>query len=416
MALKEQDLTDSARAANAARQIVARLAEWSFDSEDAAGLDRPFMGPAMAAAADRLTGWMQSAGLSVRRDGFGNIIGRLQGASDDTILLGSHFDTVPNAGWYDGQLGILVALEAAAALAQSQPLPLSVEVVAFSEEEGVRFGFPFIGSKGFLGKLPSELLDRTDAEGVSVRQALLRMSCDATTAGRGPWRYVGYHEVHLEQGPVLEAAGKSLGIVDAIAGQIRLEASVTGRAGHAGTTPMALRSDALVAAARMILAVREAGLATPGLVATVGRLQNAPNATNVIPGDVTFTIDIRHSQDDVLANASERLLGRLCELAAGEKVTLGVRELSRQPAVPCAPDLMARIRAAVPGAPVLTSGAGHDGLALHPEIPISMSFVRCRAGLSHHPDEFVAEDDIAQAVLMLNAFLESYRSPFSGVS
>ncbi|MBI1292539.1 hydantoinase/carbamoylase family amidase [bacterium] len=403
----------------AARRIAERLELLAADSEEPGRLTRPFLAPSMLRAMDRIEGWMKEACLEVRRDGFGNLIGRREGSGPDTLLIGSHLDTVPNAGRFDGQLGVLVGIEIAARMATTLCVPaISFEFVAFSEEEGVRFAFPFIGSKGFFGAMTDADLARRDSAGVSIGEALRQAGYDARTPGRGPWRYIGYHEVHLEQGPVLEGISAPIGIVRGIAGQVRLSVTVNGLAGHAGTTPMNMRRDALVAASRMIGAVRGAGRSTKGLVATVGRIESSPNAINVIPDRVEFSIDIRHLDAAVLEEALSALKVRLAELAKEEGTTVTVRELSRQAPAPCDPDLIAAQAAAHPLAPILTSGAGHDGLALHEHLPISMSFVRCRGGISHHPDEFVATEDIAVALDATQRFINvlASRNQSTGVT
>jgi allantoate deiminase len=396
--------------------VVERCELLAAYTDQQGALTRTFLSSAMMQARHCIAAWMSEAGLTVRFDDFGNVIGRREGLSPATLLLGSHLDTVVNAGRYDGQLGILCGIELATIVADT---PYSLEVIAFSEEEGVRFGMPFIGSRGFVGTLTPDMLQRRGEDGVSVERALLLtgMNPQARRASMSPVPYLGYLEIHLEQGPALEAMEQPIGIVSGIAAQKRLQVTVWGCAGHAGTTPMALRRDALAAAARMIGAIREFARPHPPLVATVGRLEVKPNVPNVIPSEVVFTIDVRHPDDEALSEAVEALASVLTDVASKESVNMDIQTISHQGAVACDPGLVTILRDAAPKAPVLASGAGHDALALAECMPTAMIFTRCRAGLSHHPDEHVEESDIAGALDAAANFMHRLvDAPFHGAT
>lgn len=380
-------------------------------------LTRTYLSPAMEQAVMRVGGWMQDAGCDVTVDKLGNLIGRRPASpgvrSPRTLILGSHLDTVRNAGRYDGALGVLLPIVALHELnRRGVELPFHLELVGFAEEEGVRFSTAYLGSEGYIGRLPAAVLGRRDAAGVTLRQAL-------ETFG-GPFRrprpahrrrdLLGYVEVHIEQGPVLEEAGLAVGVVSGIAGQSRFRVTWRGRAGHAGTTPMALRRDALAGAAEFALGIERLARATPGLVATVGMLDVQPGAANVIPGEVTHTLDVRHPRDTVRLRAVQQL-GRLAGRIAARR-GLRVRWLRTQDdaAVSCDLGLSARldrsVRAVQGRSLALVSGAGHDAVVLSRLTDVAMLFVRCRGGLSHHPAEHVSSRDLGVALKVLVDFLE----------
>ncbi len=329
--------------------------------------------------------WMRSAGMSVKTDAAGNLRGSYPAAGPGArvLFVGSHLDTVPHAGAFDGILGVIIAVKLVELL-RGRRLGFGIEVVGFSDEEGVRFGFPFIGSLALIGELKE-----ADARAFGLDPAEL-----PSVVAREP--SVGYLEFHIEQGPVLESMGLSLGVVEAIVGQSRLELTFEGKAGHAGTTPMNLRRDALVAASEWICAVEREALATPGLVATVGRIEVHPNASNVIPEAVKATLDVRHSDDAVRHAAVERLV-RIAKRAAAE-VRVDQRAVAMDPRLT---DLLAR------NAPHrMLSGAGHDAMILARRMPAAMLFLRSPGGLSHHPDESVLPEDVAAALAAGMRFLE----------
>jgi allantoate deiminase len=355
-------------------------------------------------------GWMGEDGLAVRLDAAGNLVGRRGGApaGAPVLLLGSHLDTVRDAGAYDGPLGVLVALEALAALG-GRPLGFDVDLYAFADEEGLRYGTAYLGSAAVAGTLAPETLELRDAGGVRLADALHAHGGDphdlAAASRRGD-RLLGYVEVHIEQGPALEARGAALGVVSAIAGATRAQVTYTGRAGHAGTVPMALRRDALAAGAEWLLAAEAAGRASPGLVATVGRLDAEPGAVNVVAGEARALLDVRHPDDAVRRRAVADLRAAAGAIAAARGVEVAWRTLLDAPAVTMDPRLTGLLRAAAgPGAPVLPSGAGHDAVALAALAPVAMLFVRCAGGISHHPDESVTQEDAGEAVRALTELL-----------
>jgi allantoate deiminase len=374
---------------------MQRCDELGGVSDEPGMLTRTFHSPAMARANALVGGWMRQAGLEVREDAAFNLIGRWPSTVNPrarTLLLGSHLDTVRDAGRYDGPLGVLAALAAVEALRQAEAaLPFHVEIIGFSDEEGVRYQSTYLGSRALAGTLTAKDLGAIEEKG--IEQAKRR---------RGD--LLAYAEVHIEQGPVLEARHLALGVVSGISGQTRARVEFTGRAGHAGTTPMGLRRDALCAAAEFILAVERSGV-----TATVGRIEARPGASNVIPGDVALSLDVRHLQDARRRAAVERLHACALAIAAKRKIVLRWTQVQETNRIACDPRLTALMRAAAreqePGAPLLPSGAGHDAAALSAVCPVAMLFVRCKGGLSHHPQESVKRTDVAKAVAALEDFV-----------
>jgi allantoate deiminase len=361
-------------------------------------------------------GWMRRAGLAVREDRVGNLLGRQPGARPGarTLVLGSHLDTVRDAGRFDGSLGVLLPLSALEALrAEGVELPFAVEVVGFSEEEGVRFSSAYLGSKGFTGALRRSDLALRDEAGISVADALAahngrRLPPPAPAHARGS--LLGYLEVHIEQGPVLEARGLAAGVVSAIAGQTRAAVVFTGRAGHAGTTPMDLRRDALAGAAEFVLAAERLARARPPLVATVGRAAVRPGAANVIPASAELSLDVRHPRDPARRAALRRIRSAGRRIAARRGLRFSFTVLQENGAVACSRELTAllarSVRACQGASPALASGAGHDAVVLAGAAPVAMLFVRCRGGLSHHPDEHVGRRDLEAALRIVVDFLK----------
>jgi allantoate deiminase len=389
---------------SAGKQVVARCRALAAVSEERDRLTRRFATPAMTRANALVGGWMAEAGMIVGTDAAGNLIGRLDGRDPaaGTLLLGSHLDTVRDAGAFDGSLGVVTAIAAVARLREAGPaLPFAVEVLGFSDEEGLRFGTAYLGSRAVAGTFDQALLELTDDDGVTVRDALAgfggRPAALAGASRRGePIR--GYVEVHMEQGPVLEEHDAPVGVVTAIAGATRAEVRFTGRAGHAGTVPMASRHDAACAVAELVLAVEAAGRETDGLLATVGRL-------TALPGAAVASLDVRHADDAVRARAIAALRGAAAEIAARRGVALDWQPRLDNPAVAVDPGLTEALAGAVTarGLPDvrLASGAGHDAVALSALCPIAMLFVRCTGGLSHHPDESVSAADAEVALDVL---------------
>ena len=359
---------------------------------------------------------MREVGLTVREDAVGNLIGRLEGTRPraKTLVLGSHLDTVRDAGKFDGALGVLLPIAVLGELKRRRRrLPFAVEVVGFSEEEGVRFSSPYLGSKGFTGTLRSSDLMTRDAEGVSVREALQRFAGGRFALPKPAHRragLLGYCEVHIEQGAVLERRKLAVGVVSAISGQTRGRLTFTGRAGHAGTTPMRLRHDALAGAAEFVLAAEAIARGTPGLVATVGAIRLAPGADNVIPGEAILSLDLRHARDAVRHAALDRLTMRAEGIARRRGLRSMWQQTQNHDAVTFSSELSAQLRASVRAVQKrsisLVSGAGHDAVVLSRTTNVAMLFVRCRGGVSHHPREYVSPADLGIASNVLIDFIE----------
>jgi allantoate deiminase len=398
---------------------MTRLADLARFSADPDGLTRLYLTPAHRAAALQVMAWMEEAGLEARLDAAGTVVGRCEAAfpGAPTLLLGSHIDTVRDAGRYDGNLGVVAAIAALRALREAgERLPFAVEVLAFGDEEGVRFPVTLTGSRALAGLVEPAALAARDRDGVSLAEALTAFGGDPAGLGslaRDPASLLGYLEVHIEQGPVLEDAGLPVGIVTAIAGASRLAVTVEGRAGHAGTVPMRLRRDALAAAAEMVLAVEAEAIGTPDLVATVGQIEVPRGAVNVIPACTRFSLDLRSPSDAVRRAALARLRATFDAIAARRGVAVEAVAGYDQPAATCSPRLMEAVADGVGrlGLPPLrlTSGAGHDGLALAGLCPIAMIFVRCAGGLSHSPAESVTEADVDVATRLLVDVLRHLR-------
>ncbi len=372
--------------ANLAAEVIARCRKLASLSEDAGGTRRTFLSAPMRDCHREIAGWLEALGAQVHVDAVGNLRGFYPGVSPGVprILVGSHLDTVPNAGAFDGILGVVLAVGLVKSL-EGMKLPFGIEVVGFSEEEGVRFGVPFIGSRALVGRVDEELLGRKDEQGVSVRKAIQDFGLNPNEISKAaPGDDVlGYIEFHIEQGPVLEHLGQPLGVVEAIVGQNRLEFTFSGQANHAGTTPMNLRHDALAAAAEWILTVESLAQSTGGIVATVGFVEARPGATNVIAGEARATLDIRHASDRARTEALDELIRRAESIAARRGVTVKWRTLLAQHAVAMDPFL---------------SGAGHDAMILAEKIPAAMIFLRTPGGISHDPSESVHLDDVARAL------------------
>lgn len=319
------------------------------------------------------------------------------------LLIASHLDTVPNAGAYDGVLGVVLPIALLGAL-NGRKFPFAIEVVGFSEEEGVRFSVPFIGSRALVGSLDEDLLSRQDAQGISIRKAIEDFGlnpAEIPQAAIGDDVF-GYVEFHIEQGPVLENVGRPLGVVEAIAGQSRVEFTFVGHANHAGTTPMNLRHDALAAAAEWIGAVEHQALSTSGLVATVGTIRAKPGATNVIAGETRVTLDVRHQSDEARSTAVDYLIRQAEDIAKRRGLSVRSNVLLNQRTVPMDPFLVSQAEQAVGSAGCepyrMVSGAGHDAMILAEKVPAAMIFLRTPGGISHDPAESVEVGDVAKAI------------------
>ncbi|HEX4672539.1 MAG TPA: allantoate amidohydrolase [Solirubrobacteraceae bacterium] len=396
-----------------AAAVLRRCDELAAFSEEECRLTRRFATPALWQAGETVRAWMEAAGMSVRRDAVGNFIGRLGDADRRTLLIGSHLDTVRDAGRYDGTLGILIAIACAQRLRdRGAALPYAIEVVAFADEEGTRYGTSYLASRAFTGCFEEDWLERRDADGITMREALRGFGGSPegiAGARREPRDLIGYYEVHIEQGPALESQDVPLGVVTAIAGQTGAAITFSGVAGHAGTVPMSLRRDALTAAAEWILAAETLAREHDGLVATVGRLTLEPGAGNVIPGRVQLTLDLRHAEDlvRVRAGAELRRHAEVIASSRGVEVEWSSHETA---AVSLSPALTERLAEAVAacGLPVvrLPSGAGHDAAIVSMIVPAAMLFVRCAGGVSHNPAESVTVQDVAAAIAATTQFLE----------
>ncbi|CAK9884411.1 MAG: N-carbamoyl-L-amino-acid hydrolase [Candidatus Erwinia impunctatus] len=404
----EQVIT-SKQASAAAVRVMARCDELAAISETPDALTRVYLSPEHLRANQRVGEWMAEAGMRVWQDSVGNICGRYEGQTENApaILLGSHLDTVRDAGRYDGMLGVLTAIEAVQALHQHQcRLPHAVEIVGFCDEEGTRFGITLLGSRGLTGSLPEHWLTQADTAGITVASALDSAGLEShaiANAARQAEEFTAYLELHIEQGPCLEQAGLALGVVTAINGARRLNCHFTGHAGHAGTVPMSQRQDALCAAAEWISFIERTTPAhDPHLVATVGTLQCLPGAVNVIPGEVALTLDIRGPEDDALAGLLAALLQEAEVIAQRRQLSFTAKTYYQIEATPCDKRLQQVLNdtvTAVQGRSCqLPSGAGHDAIAIAERWPVGMLFVRCAGGISHHPAESVTTQDVAQAI------------------
>jgi allantoate deiminase len=388
-----------------ARKVIGRCEILAHFSECSGNLRRTFLSSPMRDCHREISSWMDALGMVVAIDAVGNLRGFYSGATANAprLLIGSHLDTVPNAGAFDGIFGVMLAISLVESLC-GQKLPFGIEIIGFSEEEGVRFGVPFIGSRALVGRLDGELLGRKDEHGISVRKAIEDFGLDPGEVSDAALcdNVLGFLEFHIEQGPMLENVGSALGVVEDIVGQDRLEFTFTGQANHAGTTPMNLRRDALAAAAEWIIAVENLAQRTPGIVATVGLLDSGPGAVNVITGKARVTLDIRHASDGVRIDALNSLVRQAESLAARRGITVNWRRLFTQHAVAMDPFLVQQIEHAVQksgcAAYRMASGAGHDAMILAEKIPAAMIFVRTPGGISHDPAESVHLDDVARAL------------------
>jgi len=396
-----------------AAEVIACCRRLAQCSEEIGATTRTFLCEPMRDVHAALGEAMRRAGMTVRVDAAGNLRGVYPAAGETVrrVLIGSHLDTVRHAGAFDGVLGVVLGIAVVSRLG-GRRLPVAVEVLGFSEEEGVRFGVPFIGSRAVAGTLDPVLLERTDPYGARVRDAITSYGLDTNKLHDAVLGddALAYLEMHIEQGPVLDRLNLPLGIVDAIVGQSRLAVTFTGAANHAGTTPMDQRRDALTGAAEWIGRVERVGQEVAGLVATVGTLNVDPGAANVIPGACTATLDIRHVDDRVRNSAVTTCIDAARQIGAVRRLDVEVDVRLEQPAVPMDPELRTHLAAAVAemGYPVygLSSGAGHDAMIMAERVPASMLFIRTPGGLSHHRGETVREHDVDAALRVGSAFLQ----------
>lgn len=383
-------------------------------SEEDDALTRPFGSQAMREVNKIVSGWMQDAGMTVRQDAIRNLIGRYDGERDKTLVLGSHLDTVRDAGKYDGQLGVLVALACVQQLYnRRQRLPFSIEITCFADEEGLRFGTTFVGSSVYAGAFDRERLKLEDYDGTNLWDAVRDFGGEPESLdkdGRDSSDLLGYCELHIEQGPVLEQKELPVGVVTGIQGQSRIRVSFTGEAGHAGTVPMATRRDALCAAAEFVLEVETACKVQPGAVATVGEISALPGAVNVIPGEAELSVDLRHADDAVRKSLRDHFKQRAGEIARLRRCDFSWQVRQETSAVPSDPELSGLLGRAVEDAGVtlhsLPSGAGHDAAQMAALTSVAMLFVRCEKGISHNPTESVKREDVEVAIAVMARFLE----------
>jgi allantoate deiminase len=400
--------------------IAERLAELAAVSDEPDRLTRLYLGPGHRKAADLVARWMREAGMTVRIDAAGNVVGRHRARDTGplTLMLGSHIDTVRNAGRFDGALGVVTAIEVVkAAFKSGKRFPFAIEVIAFGDEEGVRFASTLGGAKALAGRFDLKALDEVGEDGVTRRQALVAFGCDPsrlTEEALSPDRALGYVEVHIEQGPVLEKEGLPVGVVTAIDGMTRGTVEVEGVAGHAGTVPMAMRNDALAASAEMLIAIEARARSRSNLVATVGKMEVPGSAANTIPGLTRFTLDIRSPSDQERINAVGDIKQTIAAIAQRRGVTAQLSIGHEVPAALCDDRLSDQLAQAVEALGIaprrLPSGAGHDAMAFDRLIPFAMLFVRCRGGVSHNPAEFASPADIDVAARVLSTFLDGIGS------
>jgi allantoate deiminase len=396
-----------------AKEALRRCDVAASFTEEAGGITRTFLCDAMRGLHEEVTRWMSAAGMGVHVDSAGNLIGHYHGTDPrlPVQMIGSHLDSVPDAGKYDGVLGVMLGIAAVQAL-EGRKLPFGIDVVSFSEEEGVRYRAPFLGSRAVAGEFDRQLFQRCDGQGVSMDQAFRLFGLDAGRIAEAAYpagRIGGYLEVHIEQGPVLESLAAPVGVVDGITGQSRLWATFTGRAGHAGTLPMLGRRDALAAAAELVLEVERIALETPELRATVGSLNVSPGATNVVPGTARLCIDLRHAHDESRMAAVAEIAHRAEALSGRRGVSFRIDEAEHHRAVPADGRLSSLLGEAVTASGQaiqrLSSGAGHDAGVMAAVCPMAMLFVRSPGGVSHSPDERVLEEDVRVALDVVVRYL-----------
>ena len=397
-------------------RIYDRCNELALLSEDCGALTRIYLSEQHQQANQLVGTWMREAGMQVWQDAVGNICGRYEGVEPDApaLLLGSHLDTVRNAGKYDGMLGVITAIELVSRFhQQNKRFPFAIEVVGFGDEEGVRFGVTLLGSRGLAGSWGDDWLEKQDRDGISLAQALRRFGLDPdliSQAKRKSSELIGYLELHIEQGPLLESNDLALGVVTAINGAKRLNFSLKGMAGHAGTVPMSLRQDALVGASELVLAVESIAKEFE-VVATVGKIECLPSAVNVIPSDVSFSLDIRAPNNQQRDSALLAIMNTAQTIASRRQLELNSDCFYSSDATPCSTWLQEKLTNAVTAVQgrsmSLASGAGHDAIAIASLCEVGMLFMRCKDGVSHNPREAVQIDDIKLAVKVLEQTLYS---------
>jgi allantoate deiminase len=402
---------------DAGKRIMARCDELGRISEPGEGVTRLYLSRQHKVAAETLVAWMTDAGMDARIDEAGNVVGRYhsQTGAGPYLVTGSHMDSVVNAGRYDGPLGVLTSLDCVAVLnARGRRFPFGIEVVAFGDEEGTRFRTTLAGSRAITGQHGDDLLNAKDENGLTMREAMIEFGLDPTlipAAAHRPEEVLGYVEIHIEQGPVLQAEDLPVGVVTAISGQTRAMVKLKGAANHAGTVPMGMRRDPILAASEIALAVERIAASHQSTVGTVGAIKAEPGLINVIPGEVSLSLDLRSQNDDVRKAAYAEFEAAATEIAARRGVGIQIDVILDLESCPCAPAFINQLDRAVEKTGLrvirLPSGAGHDGMAMSTLTGIGMIFVRCKDGVSHSPQESVTAQDVAVGAAVLLSFIEN---------
>ena len=399
--------------------VMARCEALGSLSQNPSCLDRRYLTEQHKLANQLTSGWMIEAGMTTWQDSVGNIWGRYTSAVPNAprLIIGSHLDTVPNGGKYDGMLGVVAPVTLMAMFSgEGRQFPFHIDIVGFCDEEGTRFGTTLLGSRALTGKWQDEWRRLKDEDGISLEDAMKHFGLDfdaINSATIAQTDLLGYLELHIEQGPVLEQENLPVGVVNAIAGAKRFSLTVTGMAGHAGTVPMSMRHDALCASAEMILAVESISQQRPGVVATVGKIENAPNGVNVISGRCQFSLDIRSEEDPLRDAALAEILQKINDIAVLRNVELKIEQTHSAPAVHCDSALQNTLLKGVTEAgivpKVLASGAGHDAMAMAEICPVAMLFTRCKGGISHHPAESITTEDVAASLAVMHHSLSTLK-------
>lgn len=401
----------------AGSQVFDYIEKLAAISEDEDKLTRVSLSEQHRQANNLIAGIMRDAGMLVHTDAIGNVVGRLDGQSDKrALLLGSHLDTVRDAGRFDGMLGVVAPLVCIEQLQKNGvKLPFAVEIVGFCDEEGVRFPSTLLGSRAMAGTLDPAVLNECDANSISLANALESFGQDPArigSAARSADELLGFVEVHIEQGPVLEREELPVGLVSAISGAARYTVSCTGMAGHAGTVPMELRRDALVAASECVVEIERICRAQPDVVGTVGVIDATPGAGNVIPGNVEFSLDLRSSSDTTRQDAHQQIFAAIGNIGQNRSVDITWQQTYKASSVTCDAWLSEQISKAIEDCGYrvreLPSGAGHDAMALADLTRVAMLFVRCAGGISHNPKESITEEDAEAAVRVLYQLLTHF--------
>jgi allantoate deiminase len=402
---------------SAPKKIMRRIEALAKISDEPGNITRTFASHAMRRANKLVAGWMREAGMKPRMDAVGNLIGHYPGNKPNArlLLFGSHLDTVRNAGKFDGPLGVMLAIACVDSLNRRKiRLPFAIDVIGFADEEGVRYQTTYLGSRVLTGCFDEKNLGRKDAGGMTLAEAIKRFGGNPVKLKRArldPKQLVGYLEAHIEQGPILEKKNLALGMVSAIAGQTRASIRFIGRAGHAGTTPMAQRNDALCAGAEFIVAVETLAKNTDDLVATVGEITVLPGAGNVIPGEARLSLDVRHEKDSIRKSAQMKLKKVAAQIARRRLLQCDYEVVHETAAVNCSGNLSQLLSQSVvrrqKQSIFLPSGAGHDAAIMAGITSTAMLFIRCKNGISHHPEESVKTTDVQIAFEALSDFLVS---------